>query len=140
MELLSQRHGDKAYDGVDEPVVMRKGTPGFVAVSFAQEQAGIVAQGVTSAPIFQRLFLDPYELGGERYHPGPDSTVHGVLLATDRSNVVSVPIWTWKGEDGATRFLCQASDDGRAPAFSAFALSERDLLNDVIEQLRPPRD
>jgi hypothetical protein len=115
-------------------------TPRFVVVSFAQERAEIVTQGVTSQAIFQRLFLDRYEFSGERYHPGKDSTVRGVLLASDGPTLVTVPIWTWEGEDGATRFLCQASDDGRPPAFSVFSLSESDLLNQVNKQLRPPSD
>lgn len=115
-------------------------TPRFVVVSFAQEQAEIVTQGVTSQAIFQRLFLDRYEFSGERYHPGKDSAVGGVLLASYESTVVTVPIWTWKGEDGLTRFLCQASDDGRAPSFSVFSLSESDLLKQLNKQLRPPSD
>lgn len=115
-------------------------TPRFVVVSFAQEQAEIIAQGVTSQAIFKRLFLDRYEFSGERYHPGKDSTVRGVLLASYESTVVTVPILTWKGEDGATRFLCQASDDGCAPVFSVFSLSESDLLNQLNKQLRLPGD
>jgi len=111
--------------------------PRYVVVSFAREQAEIVAQGATSQASFQRLFLDRYDLEGERHHPGKDSVVRGVLVASHESSVVTVPIWTWTGGDGAARFLCQASDDGRPPALSAFATSEADLLSELNRQLRP---
>jgi hypothetical protein len=111
--------------------------PRFVVVLLAREQAEVVLQGFTSGATFQRLFLDPYELEGERYHPGKDAGVHGILLASWESIVVTVPIWTWTGGDGTPRFLCQASDDGRAPALSVFAVSESDLLDRLDEQLRP---
>jgi hypothetical protein len=114
--------------------------PRFVVVSFVQERAEIVLQGITSKAIFQRLFLDRYEIAGERYHPGKNSTIQGVLLASYESAVVTVPIWTWGGEDGVTRFLCQASDDGSPPAISVFSFLENDLLNQVDKQLRLPRD
>src|SRR5262249_4990254 len=109
--------------------------PRFVVIFFAHEQAEIVAQGVMSQKVFQRLFLDRYELNGERYHPGKDAIVQGVLLASDNVNVVTVPVWAWEAEDGTTRLLCQASDDGRPPAFSVFSRSEGDLLNQVVREL-----
>lgn len=110
-------------------------TPRFVIILFAHEQAEIVAQGVMSQPIFQRLFLDHYELSGERYHPAKDAIVQGVLLANDKANIVTVPIWAWEVEDGTTRLLCQTSDDGRPPAFSVFSRTESDLLNQVVREL-----
>jgi hypothetical protein len=109
-----------------------------VVISLAQQQAQIVEQGVMSQETFKRLFLDHYEFSGERYHPGKDAVIHGVLLVSDESTVVTVPIWTWKTEDGAIKLLCQASDDGRAPVFSVFSLSESDLLNQVRKELSPP--
>ncbi len=115
--------------------ISKQPTPRFVVVLFAHEQAEIVAQGVMSQTIFQRLFLDRYEFSGERYHPGKDAIMQGILLASDKANVVTVPIWAWEAEDGTTRLLCQASDDGRPPAFSVFSRSEGDLLNQVVSEL-----
>jgi hypothetical protein len=109
--------------------------PRFAIISLAHDQTEIVRQGVMSQETFQRLFLDCYELSGERYRPGNGATVHGVLLASNESTVVTVPIWTWRAQDGTTRLLCQASDDGQAPAFSVFSLSESDLLNQVRKEL-----
>jgi hypothetical protein len=111
--------------------------PRYVVVAFGRDEAEIVAQGTTSAQGFQRLFLDRYELGGERYHPGHDWTVHGALLATYESTVLAVPIWTWTGRDGVTRFLCQATDDGSPPTVSIFSFSESDLLDQLTGQLQP---
>lgn len=105
--------------------------PQFVVVSFAQAQAEILTQGFTSPATLQELFVDPYALEGERYHPGKDAVIRGVLIASDETTVVTVPIWTWTGEDGAARLLCQASDDGSPPAFSVFSLSERDLVEQI---------
>jgi hypothetical protein len=110
--------------------------PRFVVVSLAQAQAAITAQGATSPAAFRRLFLEPYAMEGERHHPGTAAVVHGVLVASYESAVVAVPIWRWAGQDGAPRFLCQATDDGRAPAFSVFADSESSLLDQVDKQLR----
>lgn len=110
--------------------------PRFVVVSLAQAQAAIAVQGVTSPAAFMRLFLEPYAMEGERHHPGTDAVVHGVLVASHESAVVAVPIWRWAGPDGAPRFLCQATDDGRPPAFSVFADSESSLLDQVGRKLR----
>jgi len=117
----------------------KRSTARFMVISLALDQAEIVQQGIFSQETFQRLFLDPYELSGERYHPGKDATMHGVLLAADQFTVVTVPIWKWKAGDGAPRFLCQASDDGRAPSFSVFSLSESDLVNQISQSLRLAR-
>jgi hypothetical protein len=114
-----------------------KSDPRFVVVSFARDQAAIVVQGTTSMPVFQRELLERYEITGERYHPGAGATVHGALLAVHESGVVTVPIWTWRAADGSARFLCQASDDGSAPAFSVLALSEAELAKQVTARLRP---
>ena len=84
------------------------------------------------------LFLEPYVIEGERHHPGQDAVLHGVLLATRDTSVVTVPIWTWTGQDGAPRFLCQASDDGSAPAISVFANSAGELLNQIEARLAEP--
>ncbi|MEV6871423.1 hypothetical protein [Amycolatopsis sp. NPDC051128] len=108
----------------------------YAVISFAREPAEIVTQGVMSRDVFQRLFLDRYEFGGERYHPADDWTVLGALLAVDGAILVTIPVWTWTGRDGVRRFLCQATDDGSAPALSVLALSERELLNRLNEQLR----
>jgi hypothetical protein len=124
--------GCKAMEGRS----FKPSTPRFVVISFAHERAKIVEQGAMSRETFRRLFLDHYGLRGERYHPGKDAVVYGVLLASDESAIVTVPIRTWKAEDGAPRFLCQASDDGKAPAFSVFSLSESDLLTQVSKELR----
>src|SRR5689334_10318369 len=105
------------------------GGPRFVVVSLGGHEAAIAVQGTTSEATFREQFLEPYELGGERYHPGADATVHGVLIASHAATLLSVPIWTWGGGDGAPRFLCQASDDGSPPAISVFAASEADLLS-----------
>jgi hypothetical protein len=137
VELLSERYRHEADDGSDEPVSPVPSTPRYVVVMLARDEAEIVAQGTTSAHVFQRLFLDRYELGGERYHPGDHWTVHGALLATHGSTVVAVPVWTWTGRDGRTRFLCQATDDGSPPAVSVFAFSESDLLDQLTGQLQP---
>jgi hypothetical protein len=112
-------------------------TPRFMIVLLAHGQAEIRAQGALSRVTFQRLFLDRYELGGERYHPGNAATIYGALLAIHEATLVTVPIWTWTGEDGATRFLCQASEDGSAPALSVFSLFEADLVSQIEDQLRP---
>ena len=133
MGLLSKRHGDQGNDADDQPVT----APRYAVVSFAEDSTAIVAQGATSADTFKRLFLDHYEIEGERYHPGEDAALRAVLVATDGSDAVTVPVWTWQGNDGAARFLCQSTDDGRPPAFSAFALSESDLLQRVQDQLDP---
>jgi hypothetical protein len=109
--------------------------PIFVVIFFAHEQAEIVEQGVMAETTFREQFLDSYDLRGERYHPGQDAIVRGVLLASNGANVVTVPIWAWEAEDGTKRLLCQASENGRPPAFSAFSLSERDLLNQVSRKL-----
>jgi hypothetical protein len=106
-------------------------------MSLARDPAAIISQGPVSMPVFKREFLDRYEISGERHHPGPGAVIVGVLLATHESAVVTVPIWTWRLADGAARFLCQASDDGSAPAFSVLALSEADLVNQVNARLRP---
>jgi hypothetical protein len=111
--------------------------PRFVVVSLTGEEAVIAVQGTTSEATFREQFLAPYELGGERYHPGEGAVVHGVLVATHAESLVSVPIWTWRGGDGAPRFLCQASDDGRPPAVSVFAAAEAELLSQLERQLRP---
>jgi len=134
MGLLSQRHGHEGNDADDQSVT----APRYAVVSLADDPAAIVAQGGTSADTFKRLFLDYYEVEGERYHPGEDATLRAALVATDGSEVVTVPVWAWQGNDGAMRFLCQSSDDGRPPAFSAFALSESDLLQQVQGQLDAP--
>src|SRR5262245_41050642 len=104
--------------------------PTFVIVSFAREQAEIVDQGLMSETTFGKQFLEPYDLRGERYHPGQNAVIRGVLLASNGGAVATVPIWVWDGS-----LLCQASDDGRAPAFSVFANSEDDLLDRVREEL-----
>jgi hypothetical protein len=124
----------KGCESMDH-TISKQPTPRFVVVLFANEQAEIVAQGVMSQTIFQRLFLDSYELNGERYHPGKDAVVQGVLLAGVEANFVTVPIWTWEAEGGTTRFLCQASDDGDPPAFSVFSRSQGDMLNQVVSEL-----
>jgi hypothetical protein len=111
--------------------------PRFVVVSFAGAQTSTIAEGATSMPVLQREFLDRYEITGERYHPGAGATVHGVVLAVHESAVVTVPIWTWQTADGSARFLAQASDDGRPPAFSVLAPSEADLVKQVTAILRP---
>jgi|HubBroStandDraft_5_1064220.scaffolds.fasta_scaffold06581_4 hypothetical protein len=95
-------------------------------------------QGVMSRETFRKQFLDRYAIEGERYHPGKGAVVDGVLLASDRSAVVTVPIWKWKIADGTDRFLCQSSDDGSPPAFSALSHSESDLLNQIGDRLRDP--
>jgi len=110
--------------------------PRFVVIWLTREPPEIVGHGAMSRETFRRLFLDRYELRGERYHPGKDGVVQGVLLASDESAIVTVPIWTWKAEDGAPRFLCQVSEDGHAPAFSVFSLSESNLLTQVSRELR----
>jgi hypothetical protein len=122
--------------GAMEGRSFKQSTPRFVVLSWANERVDIVEQGVMSRETFRRLFLDRYELRGERYHPGKDAVLHGVLLASDQSAIVTVPIWTWKGEDAVPRFLCQASEDGHAPAFSVFSVSESDLLTQVRKELR----
>ena len=106
-----------------------------MVISFADEKAEIVAQGMVSQTTFQRLFLDHYEIGGERYHPGGEAVVRGVLVASDKYHVVTVPIWAWKVEDGTTRLLCQASEDGHPPAFSVFSQTDQDLLVEVVREL-----
>jgi hypothetical protein len=112
----------------------------YVIVSFAAEQAAIVAQGETSRATFRRLFLTPYEFGGERHHPDPSWTVHGALVGSDESAVIAVPIWTWQGADGAPRFLCQATDDGQPPAISVVSISAKDLVEQLNDQLRSTGD
>ncbi len=116
---------------------VRTGQPNpiFVVISFAHEQAEIVEQGVMAETTFREQFLDPYDLRGERYRPGQDAIVRGVLLASNGATVVTVPIWAWEAEDGTKRLLCQGSEDGRAPAFSVYALSESDLLKQVSREL-----
>ncbi len=114
------------------------GAPRYVVVSLAGDEAEIVRQGATAAEAFARLFLEHYAIEGERYHPGQDAVLHGVLLATRDATVVTVPIWTWTGQDGASRFLCQASDDGSPPAISVFAPSASDLLDQLEARLTEP--
>lgn len=105
-------------------------------IFFSPEHAEVVAEGAMSQMTFQRLFLDRYELSGERHQPGKDASVQGVLLATKNATVVTVPILAWEAEDGGIRLLCQASDDGSPPAFSVFSRSENDLLNQIVGGLR----
>ena len=112
--------------------------PRYVVVSLADDDAEIVRQGRTAAEAFTHLFLEPYVIEGERHQPGQDAVLHGVLLATRDTSVVTVPIWTWTGQDGAPRFLCQASDDGSAPAISVFANSAGELLNQIEARLAEP--
>ena len=114
------------------------GSPRYVVVSLAGDDAEIVRQGRMAAEAFTQLFLEPYVIEGERYHPGEDAVLHGVLLATRDATVVTVPIWTWSGQDGAPRFLCQASDDGSPPAISVFAASAGELLDQLTAQLAQP--
>jgi len=109
-------------------------SPRFVIVLWAQQKAQIIAQGDVSQSTFRRLFLDRYVLGGERLHPPEGSAVVGVVIARDETSVVTVPIRTWRTENGVTVLLCQASDDGSPPAFSTSSNSEKDLLRQ-IEQL-----
>ena len=109
--------------------------PRYVVVSLADDDAEIIRQGRTAAEAFTHLFLEPYVIEGERHHPGQDAVLHGVLLATCDTSVVTVPIWTWTGQDGAPRFLCQASDDGSAPAISVFANSAGELLDQLQARL-----
>jgi hypothetical protein len=111
--------------------------PVFVVIFFTSEKAEIVEQGVTSEATFQKQFLKPYDLRGERHHPAQDAIVRGVLLVNNVTTVVTVPIWAWSLPDGTKRLLCQASDDGRPPAFSVFSLSESDLLEQVRRELQP---
>lgn len=105
--------------------------PIYVVIFFAHDQAEIVEQGVMVEKTFREQFLDSYDLRGERYHPGQDAVIHGVLFASNGADVVSVPIYGWETEDRNKRLLCQASEDGRAPAFSVFSSSESDLLKQV---------
>jgi hypothetical protein len=115
------------------------GSPRYVVVSLAgDDDAEIVRQGRTAAEAFTQLFLEPYVIEGERYHPGENAVLHGVLLATREASVVTVPIWTWTGQDGAPRFLCQASDDGSPPAISVFATSAGELLDQLEARLAEP--
>lgn len=118
-----------------ESRILKQPAPRFVVIWLANKRVEIVGQGRMSLETFRFQFLDPYELSGERYHPGKDAVIGGVLLASNESTVVTVPIWIWETEDGVTRLLCQASDDGQPPAFSVFALSESDLLNQVSKEL-----
>jgi len=111
--------------------------PHYAVIIFAAGRPAITAQGPLSPETFHHQFLDHYALGGERYHPGPAWTLHGALLATDGTTVVSVPIVTWPAPDGTTRFLCQATDDGTPPALSVLASSESTLLADLAARLRP---
>src|SRR5580704_5938012 len=83
--------------GAMEGRSFKQSTARFVVLSWANERVEIVEQGAMSRETFRRLFLDRYELRGERYHPGKDAVLHGVLLASDQSAIVTVPIWTWKG-------------------------------------------
>jgi len=127
MFSLGSETMDNASSGQSNPI--------YVIIFFAHEQAEIVKQGVMAATTFRKQFLEPYELRGERYHPGQDAIVRGVLLASNGATVAAVPIWAWEAEDGTRRLLCQASEDGRAPAFSVFSLSESDLLDQVSREL-----
>jgi len=111
--------------------------PHYAVITFTAGQSVITTQGPLSPKTFHHQFLDRYELGGERHHPGPASILHGALLATDGTTVVSVPIVTWPAPDGTTRFLCQATDDGTPPALSVLASSESALLADLAARLRP---
>jgi hypothetical protein len=112
-------------------------SPSFVVVSVHRAPPEILAHGTITGETFRRLFLDSYEIEGERYHPGPESAIAGVLLATSGKDVSTVPIWTWFAPDGTSRFLCQASDDGSAPAFSALAYSEAELVEQIQSHLQP---
>jgi hypothetical protein len=111
--------------------------PRFVVVTFAGERAELPLQGSTPEAVFRRLFLDPYGMEGERHRPGEGAVVHGVLVATWESAVVTVPIWSWTGVGSALGFLCQASDDGRPPAISVVAATEAELLDRLGQTLRP---
>jgi hypothetical protein len=115
----------------------KSSAPKFVIVSLSHEPAVRVEQGSMSRETFRTSFLEGYALRGERNRPGKDAVIDSALLATDGATVVTLPIWSWKVEDGSSRFLCQATDDGRAPAFTAFASSERELLDQILEMLRP---
>jgi hypothetical protein len=116
---------------------MPTSSPSYVVVSVNPVPPEILAHGIVGGESYRRLFLDRYEIEGERYHPGPEAVVAGVLLATSRTEVSTVPIWKWLVPDGSSRFLCQASDDGSAPAFAALARSERELVEQIQHQLRP---
>jgi hypothetical protein len=107
----------------------------FVVVLFAPDGAEIAAQGATLRETFRREFLDPYQIEGERWHPGEGATVCGALLASDESVLVTVPIRTWEGEDGTPQFLCQGSDDGSPPALSMPARSESELIDHLARRL-----
>lgn len=109
--------------------------PIFVVIFFAHGRAEIVGQGVMAETTFREQFLEPYDLRGERYHPAQGAVARGVLLASNGAAVVTVPVWAWEAGDGTKRLLCQASEDGRAPAFSVFSLSESDLLTQVSRGL-----
>jgi hypothetical protein len=115
--------------------VSNERSPRFVVVVFDVGQAEIVAQGSMTSEVFREQFVDPYALRGERRRPHPDSTVRGGVLATDGATLVTVPIRVWRAAGSAEHWLCQATDDGRAPALSVSALSATDLASAVAARL-----
>jgi hypothetical protein len=112
--------------------------PKYIVVLWGPEKARIVSHGKISPASFRRHFLEPYVLGGERYHPADVGTICGFLVASDEDSIVTVPIWTWKASDGKSLHLCQATDDGSPPEFSVFSYSELELLKRIEKDISAP--
>lgn len=113
----------------------READPLYAIVAFDDVEVYILGQGSTSRTSFGLHFVEPYDLEGERYRPGEGAVVRGALLASDASTMVTVTIWAWALEDGSTRWLCQATDDGRPPSFVRLASSRQDLVASIIAAL-----
>jgi hypothetical protein len=114
-------------------------SPRFAVVLWEDGDAKIVKQGLITRANFSRLFLERYDIRGERLSPPKSSFVIGFLAAQYQADLVIVPIVTWKGKGRTVVFLCQKTDDGSAPAFAVMANSKQDLLGEMEKVLRSER-
>ena len=92
-------------------------TASYVIMSFGNPSR-IVREGRISRPLFGRLFLRDYAVTGERIESPETASVDGVLVVTDGSSMLALPIMTWQIPSGRRVYLCQGKEFGRPPLFS----------------------
>lgn len=103
--------------------------PSYVVVWFDQDRSTVVKQGAMSARKHFVEFQSTQLLMGKRLPAS--GTVTGVLLAVDKTTLISVPIYTWIGQHESVHFLCQATEDATPPAISIYAASKTDMLAQI---------
>ena len=117
---------------------MQAGGARYVLVQFAEDQPHIASHGVVTQPLFRQLFLEGYEIAGERMRAPSEATAAGVLVVINGTIVVSLSVMTWRTADGGTLFLCRGGEDGQPPAFFVVARSWEAFLNGIEATLRMP--